>query len=54
MIVCDHNGPAGACTNNAARVVHHGEMYIEADLLTVVSTVACDTQRQHNRPGGEV
>lgn len=54
MIVSDHNGPAGACTNNAASVIHHCEVNIEASLLSMVPAIACDTQRKYHGTGGEI
>lgn len=54
MVVCDHDGPAGACTDNATCVVHHREVDIEASLLSVVPAVAGDAQGEHDGASGEI
>lgn len=54
VVVCDHDGPAGACTNYAACVVHHREVDIEASLLSVVPAVAGDAQGEYHGARGEI
>lgn len=44
MIVCDHDGSGHARTNDSSSVVHHGKVDIEPDLLSMMSTVACDAE----------
>jgi hypothetical protein len=50
MIVCDHDGSGHARANDSSSVVHHGKVDIEPDLLSMMSTVACDAERQDNGP----
>ena len=54
MIVRDHDGPGHARANDSSSVVHHGKVDIEPDLLSMMSTVACDAERQDNGPRREI
>jgi len=54
MIVCDHDGSGHARANESSGVVHHGKVDIEPDLLSMMSTVACDAEGQNNGPRREI
>jgi len=54
MIICNHNGPGHAGANDSSSVIHHGKVDIEPDFLSMVSTVACDAERQDNGPCREI
>jgi hypothetical protein len=54
MIVRDHNGPRHARANDSSSVVHHGKVDIEPNLLSMMSTVACNAEREDNGPRREI
>jgi hypothetical protein len=41
MIIRDHYGATSSSTHDPARMIHHGEMDIEANLFTMMTAVAC-------------
>jgi len=54
VIVSNHDRPGGPSCDHPTRVIRHRQMYIEANFLAVMSTIACYPQRQNNGARGEL
>jgi hypothetical protein len=48
MVVCDHDGFRHPGAHYAPKMVHHGEMDIEANLFSMMTAVACNAKRQYD------
>jgi hypothetical protein len=51
VVISNHDRLRRAGSNNPAHVIYHGKVHIEANLLSMMSAIASDSQRQNDRAG---
>lgn len=54
MIISNHDRGCHALANQAAVVVHHCEVDIKPDLLSVMPAITSDSNGKHDRPGRKI